>query len=152
MTLAQSHRVEPIFSTFAIKNNRDELAKLSAWINEFAGDVGLSAESAFQLELALSEAATNVIEHAFEDEVEHTLTIKLEYHQNQFTIELIDDGQPFDLTQYPAIEFPRTLAEAGEGGLGIHLIRHYTDEIHYQRQNNQNIITMIITTHSSNDC
>jgi anti-sigma regulatory factor (Ser/Thr protein kinase) len=113
--------------------------------------VGVSAESIFKLELAVTEAVTNVIEHAFEDKTEHKLTLKLAYRQNQFTIELIDEGQPFDPTQYPAVEFPRTLAEAGEGGLGIHLIRHYADIIDYQRQANQNILTMVITTTSKYD-
>jgi anti-sigma regulatory factor (Ser/Thr protein kinase) len=148
MTPAQSQRGESASSTLIIRNNLAELAKLNEWINEFAGDIGVSAENTFTLNLVVAEAVTNIIVHAFKDEGEHKLSIKLEYRQNQFTIELIDDGQPFDPTQHPPIEFPRTLAEAGEGGLGIHLIRHYTDKIHYRRQANQNILTLVITTNS----
>ena len=34
------------------------------------------------------------------------------------------------------------VAKRSIGGLGIHLIRHYMDEVSYQRTNDQNVLTM----------
>ena len=140
-----SDKLESVSSTIVIKNKLDELAKVSEWLHSFTLEAGISTESTFRLELALVEAVTNVIQYAFEEETEHRITLKLRYHQPHLTFILIDDGWPFDLTQYPAVELPKTLEEAGDGGLGVYLIRNYADEIHYQRQNDQNILTMRLT-------
>ena len=141
---SSSQAVEPVFDTLVIPNRLDELTTVSDWINGVAGQHGISAEITFRLDLVLTEAVTNVIKYAYDDDETHTITISLQFSESMFSIELSDDGRPFDPTRHPEVTLPRSLKEAGEGGLGIHLIRNYTDEYHYRRQDNNNILTMII--------
>lgn len=143
MTPLQSPHVEAVSSTLVIKNNLDQLVKLSEWINRLAGEIGLPTAKAFHLELALTEAVTNIIEYAFEAGAEHEITVKLSHRSDHLAVELIDEGRPFDPTRYKGVELPGTLDEAEVGGLGIHLLRSYTDKIQYKRRNNQNILTLI---------
>ncbi len=140
--------MKPASATLIIKNKLSELMTLSEWINSFAQGIGLTPQSTFKLELPLVEGVTNVIEHATDDGVELTITIKVMYHPPKFTIEILDDGQLFDPTDHPEVQFPRSLDDAAEGGLGIHLIRNYTDELFYKRENDHNVLTMIMTIDS----
>ena len=58
------------------------------------------------------------------------------------TFELRDEGKPFDPTAADTGDVVEATKQQKMGGLGIHLIRHYMDEICYERQNNQNVLTM----------
>lgn len=132
-----------------IQNDLDELTRLSEWVNHLAGQLNLSSKVTFRLDLTLAEAVTNVIQYAYEDEKNHEIVITLQYRKNGADVEVIDEGQPFDPLQAPEVVFPRSLDEASEGGLGIHLIRTYTDECYYRREVGKNILTMVVR--ESND-
>jgi anti-sigma regulatory factor (Ser/Thr protein kinase) len=54
-----------------------------------------------------------------------------------------DDGVAFNPLEAPAPRQPGSLAEATVGGLGIHLIRSFTDECRYRRENGRNHLTMV---------
>ena len=135
---------EPMLSTLTIQNKFDELKTLSDWTHKFAAQLGISSEIIFPLDLVLTEAVTNIIKYAYDDDLNHTIAIKLAYSKSTINIEVMDDGRPFDPTQYPEVVLPRSLEEANEGGLGIHLIRNYTAEYYYQRQPNENISIMVL--------
>jgi sigma-B regulation protein RsbU (phosphoserine phosphatase) len=136
--------LEPEFHQFVLKNSIDELDSLSDWINQLAQKLELSPRGSFRLELSVVEAVTNVVKYAYEDQAEHVITLSLHSSGTTVQIEIKDDGQSFDPLQYPPIVLPKTLEEAREGGLGIHLIRNYVDELLYRRENQHNIFTLII--------
>jgi serine/threonine-protein kinase RsbW len=128
----------------ALKNNFDELVTLSEWVDQLSGQLGLSPQCAFRLDLVLTEAVTNIIENAYVDEQAHDITVTLQYEDNRAKIQLKDDGVPFDPLQKPELVLPKSLEEAAEGGLGIHLIRRYTDECQYYRLSHENVLTFVI--------
>jgi anti-sigma regulatory factor (Ser/Thr protein kinase) len=136
--------VTDIFYELLLRNDFDELTKLSEWVNEISSKLKISSRGVFRLELILSEAVTNIIENAYEDDAEHRITLTLKHCGHTFKIQIRDDGLPFDPLKKPEVVFPNSLEEAEIGGLGIHLIRKYADECHYQRDEDQNILTVII--------
>ena len=135
---------EPVLYTLVLENRLDELTTVSEWINELASQLGISPKGTFRVDLALAEAVTNIIDYAFDDEAEHSIEVTLQYANHKATIQITDDGKPFDPLQAPEVVLPRSLEEAQEGGLGIRLIRHYTDECHYRRQDGKNLLSMVI--------
>ncbi|XGV98303.1 MAG: ATP-binding protein [Leptolyngbya sp. BL-A-14] len=141
---AIAQNLEPECHTLTLKNRLDELETLSDWISRLSSRFQLSSRGAFRLEITLIEAVTNIINYAYEDVAEHEITIVLRYLGNTASIEMKDDGKPFNPLEYPAVVLPSSLEEAQEGGLGIHLIRSYVDECSYQRDGNQNVFTVII--------
>ena len=130
--------------TLVLENKLDDLTKLSQWINNLAGRLGISPNDTFRLDLALAEAVTNIIRYAFEDSASHNIKVTMHYQYNNITVEIKDKGRPFDPLKHPKVIFPRSLEEASKGGLGIHLIRTYTDECYYRREGGANILTMVI--------
>ncbi len=81
----------------------------------------LADETLNDLKLAVTEACTNCVRHAYGDNG-GTVDIVYELHEDRLVVEVSDDGHGFD---------PGEVEEAGElteGGLGIAIIRAVVDE------------------------
>ena len=130
---------------FVLKNELHEIVKLSQWLNNtLAKEAQLSPKITFQLDLILEETITNIIDHAFDTPGTHDITVLFQVEANTITIQVIDSGKPFDPLSDHQVELPTTLEDAGKGGLGIHLIRSYARECHYQRAGDKNLFTVIV--------
>ena len=83
----------------------------------------LSQEELSDLKLALTEACTNSVRHAYRDGA-GVVEILYELHPDRVVVEVTDNGEGFEL--------PASLAadpdELTEGGLGIAIIRALCDE------------------------
>jgi len=78
------------------------------------------------LKLALTEACTNSVRHAYADD-EGTVQIVYELHPDKLVVEVADDGEGFEP---PGASTGLTLEdELSEGGLGIAIIQAVADEL-----------------------
>jgi serine/threonine-protein kinase RsbW len=84
----------------------------------------LSAEIVADLKLALTEACSNSVRHAYDEGREGVVEIRYELSGDRIAIQVTDDGSGFD----PEI-LERAQEELDEGGLGIAIIRALTDEL-----------------------
>ena len=83
----------------------------------------LEAETVADLKLALTEACSNSIRHAYAQGRTGVVEVRYELNGEKLQVEVTDDGAGFDVS---------TLAPDGEpdeGGLGIAIIRALTDEL-----------------------
>lgn len=85
----------------------------------------LSAEVLADLKLALTEACTNSVRHAY-DGGEGTVEIEYELYPDKLVVVVADDGDGFELTPLPPAVGAEDLVE---GGLGIAIIRALADEL-----------------------
>ena len=127
----------------AIRNRLEELGPASIWLQGFADGLGLPDEMCYRLDTGLNEAVTNVISYGYPDGAEHLIQIRLWAHGDTVSLEVEDDGLPFDPLRAEPRPAPHTLEEAPIGGLGIQLIRSMLDECHYRREAGRNHLTMI---------
>ena len=85
----------------------------------------LSDELLADLKLALTEAASNSVRHAYgANEDVGVVEIAYELHPDRLVIEVTDDGGGFDPTRAPGQP-----DELSEGGLGIAIIRAIADDV-----------------------
>jgi serine/threonine-protein kinase RsbW len=84
----------------------------------------LGDETLADLKLALTEACSNSIRHAYGEGAAGHVDIRYELLPDRLSIEVLDDGEGFD----PAAESDGGPAELTEGGLGIAIIRSIADE------------------------
>jgi serine/threonine-protein kinase RsbW len=82
----------------------------------------LPEETLADLKLALTEACSNSVRHAYADR-EGSVEILYELHEDRLVIEVLDEGEGFD-----ADETEQAAEELSEGGLGIAIIRAIADE------------------------
>src|SRR5712691_5697527 len=80
------------------------------------------------LKLALTEAVSNSVRHAYGPNGDGHVEITYELKLDRLGIEVIDDGEGFDPDETPSFEGE----ELSEGGLGIAIIRSIADEFEIQ--------------------
>jgi serine/threonine-protein kinase RsbW len=96
-------------------------------LSGLADIVTLSEELLADLKLALTEAVSNSVRHAYADG-RGFVSIAYELSGNALAVEVVDDGKGFDPERPPALEGE----ELTEGGLGIAIIRTIADEFELQ--------------------
>jgi anti-sigma regulatory factor (Ser/Thr protein kinase) len=75
--------------------------------------------------LAVTEACSNSVRHAYRDGREGAVQINYELHPDRLVVEVCDDGQGFAIEQ----SLPVGGTSLTEGGLGIAIIRELADEL-----------------------
>jgi serine/threonine-protein kinase RsbW len=76
------------------------------------------------LKLALTEAVSNSVRHAYGDKGSGHVDITYELQPDRLRIQVVDDGDGFDPHEAPSL----VGEELSEGGLGIAIIRTIADE------------------------
>jgi serine/threonine-protein kinase RsbW len=117
-------------------------------IREFVGEVarqgGFSDKDVYNIQLATDEAASNMIEHAYENIPDGVIDLSCGMEDEQIRIVLIDYGEPFDPSVIPLPDLKADLSDRKIGGLGIFLMRKLMDEVHYEpKPDKSNVLTMI---------
>lgn len=95
------------------------------------------------MKLVLEEVLSNIINYAFDDGDHHHILIKVHHTDSHVYLQTQDTGLTFNPLESKSREQPLDLASAEIGGLGIHLIRSYTERCRYKRIDEQNHFTMI---------
>ena len=106
---------------------------------EFCLSAGLAEFSAYQVEMAVDEACTNVIEHSYggevppREEARHPgIRVHFREHDDRIQVEIIDRGAGFDFQAQPVVA-PEAYLESGtECGLGMYTISQFVDAVDYQ--------------------
>jgi len=116
-------------------------------IREFVGEIartgGFSDKDVYNIQLATDEAASNIIEHAYENQPDGVLDLSCGVRNDVITIILIDHGGSFDPSDVPPPDLKADLSDRKIGGLGLFLMRKLMDEVHYEsRPDKSNVLTM----------
>lgn len=131
-------------SRLVLTSDHHDLAALAEWLEHFADKNVLPAQARFRLDLVLTEAVTNVMDHGHLPEVKGRIELACLVQDQLIQVEITDDGPPFDPTARAPVVLPDCLAMATPGGLGIHLIRQYTSTLAYHRENACNVLRMTL--------
>ena len=84
---------------------------------------GTAEAAAEDVKLAVDEACSNVIKHAYKGDTANKIIVKFRTNQKGFEVIIEDTGLKAD----PAFIKGRDLDDVRPGGLGIHLIRRAFD-------------------------
>ena len=85
----------------------------------------VSEETLNDLKLALTEACTNSVRHAYRQERGGTVEIAYHLEPDRLVVEVADDGEGFQPSEVEAGDN----GDLSEGGLGIAIIRAIADEV-----------------------
>ena len=128
----------------------DSLEKLMHFVSGFAEDHGFSKTRISEIQLAAEEALLNIFQYAYPGEdkggVEVTCEMKSE---SELNIRILDNGIPFDILSLSEPDISCPLPDRKIGGLGCYLIRKMADQVHYSRQGDANILTLLVRRGSS---
>lgn len=127
---------------FGLKNDLSELRALHRHLHEWAENIGLSADAVARINVCLDELFTNIVSYGFEDNLEHTIKFILNGDNHVVTINIVDDGIPFNPLAKADPELPVNIESAKIGGLGIRIIKELMDRVFYEREQCSNKLTI----------
>ncbi len=125
-----------------IQASTENLAEVREFVSKHASDHGFSKKNISDIRLAVDEACTNIIKHAYNYDKSKVVSIELEFNNNQLIVVLSDYGIGFNPDSYEKPNIPEQIKLKKRGGMGVHLIRNLMDKVVYQKSDGKNILYM----------
>ena len=132
--------------TLEIESDVANVASVGMCVSRLGESFGFAPQHCFELELAIVEAVTNSVEHAYEEQ-RGLVRIRLAWDeaQSELTIAIEDQGQPIPDQWLPKSGRYRFQEEGGfeEGGRGLFLMNQLTDELEISSDGGTNRVRMV---------
>lgn len=126
-------------TTLALDSDPAKLADLYPRLLALCSDDGLDDLAAFQLTTVIIEAINNSIEHGYNGEPGHTVSVCWHSDPNAVEIEIHDHGRPLPPEIIDQSVMPMPDAESGRG---LAIIREWTDSASYDRIGDENVLKL----------
>ncbi|MBN1782353.1 ATP-binding protein [bacterium] len=123
---------QPVERHLCIPGKTENLEFIRNFVSGMARKAGFNDKDVNKIELAIDEACTNVIEHAYRDTGEGDIDIDVEYDTQKFKVVVADQGRSFVMEDIKIPDMEKYMAELKVGGLGIYLMRTLMDEVDYR--------------------
>lgn len=117
-----------------IPSQADNLEIIRELVSRVATKVGFSEDDVNKIELAVDEACTNVIKHAYEKDSKKPIDIVIKIDYEKLTVIITDRGKGFNPRRVRLPNMKEYLAEMRVGGLGIYLMKTLMDEVDFDIQ------------------
>lgn len=122
----------------------ESLAAIGQFIAAATEQAGFDACTAYQIQLAVDEACSNIIEHAYGDEGAGIIECTYRIRHEEFVVVLRDYGQPFAPETVPEPNLSANIEQRSGGGLGLYLIRTIMDEVDFDFESEAgNVLTLV---------
>jgi anti-sigma regulatory factor (Ser/Thr protein kinase) len=110
---------------------------------KMAEAAGFDASVADGVALAVDEAATNVLEHAYGGAIDREVELRFEDRGENLVIEVVDNGAAVDPGAVPRVDLSRYATERRKGGLGVHLMGKIMDGVTFGREGGRNVCRLV---------
>jgi serine/threonine-protein kinase RsbW len=114
------------------------LEDVREFVARHASDAEFAPDVVEQMKMAVDEACTNVIEHAYEGRTEKPIDIAVIIKPDRLTVRISDEGQAFDPHRYSEPDLVQFAQNRKAGGFGVHIMKRLMDQVEYRTRGNRN--------------
>jgi serine/threonine-protein kinase RsbW len=125
-----------------IRNCRKEISRVVDAVDKFADVHHLAAEIVGDVQIALDEVLTNIVNYGYTDDAEHEIRISLRVGDGVLETTVEDDGVPFNPLESTKPNTSAPLHERRIGGVGLHFVKNLMDEVSYARVGDRNRVVL----------
>jgi sigma-B regulation protein RsbU (phosphoserine phosphatase) len=126
-----------------IRSDLTDLRRARDFVRAFCRTIPaghLGEDDVAELELAVNEAASNIMKHAYHGRTDQRIQLDAQAQPDRLTVRLHHLGDPFDPARVP----PPVLDGSRESGFGVYLINQSVDDVRYSRdERGRNCIDLI---------
>lgn len=108
------------------------LAQIADFVTQAATQAGLDDKACYAVQMAVDEACTNIIEHAYGGEGEGKIQLNCQVQAEGLQVTIFDQGTPFDPEQIPELDTNAPIAERRRRGMGLFFIYKLMDRVEYK--------------------
>lgn len=128
--------------TLTVQASTQYLSDVRAFVADCAHNAGFQSSDVEDIRLAVDEAFTNIVEHAYNYDTSKEVCLSTGFNKNKFWISISDEGKPYDPTSYKEPNIPERIKQGKGGGVGVYLIKKLMDHVEYKTIGNINQIRM----------
>jgi len=125
-----------------VRSTTDNLSLIRKFTEDAARESGFDETTVPKIVLAVDEACTNIIKHAYKNSPEGKIFISISFHSSKFVVTITDNGKHFNPALVPEPNIKEYYKQRKVGGLGIYLIKKLMDEVNYSTFNDRNKVVL----------
>ena len=91
--------------------------------------LGLTEDALFDIDLAVEEASTNIVRHAYRSGQAGDILLRVETTDDLVRITLTDWGLPFNTEDLLPLDVDAPAEARSVGGMGLHLVHRLMDDV-----------------------
>ena len=127
-----------------IPSQSDNLSLIRDVVTKIASRMGFDTDEASKIELAVDEACTNVIKHAYANNSDQMIEISIKIDQEKLIIIVADNGKGFNPDKIKFPDLNESIKKGRQGGLGLCLIKTLMDKVEFEiKPGSKNQVKMI---------
>lgn len=138
-----SKQIKNIRKRSTFKSSTDNLSSIRDFVKSAAQQVGFSKDISGNIILAVDEAVTNVIKHAYKYSDEGKILVSISFIKNKFSVSISDKGTHFNSKLIRDPDLEEYYKQKRVGGLGMFLMKKLMDDVKYSQPQNRNKVTLI---------
>jgi serine phosphatase RsbU (regulator of sigma subunit)/anti-sigma regulatory factor (Ser/Thr protein kinase)/transposase len=139
MAFGRARTIREVVSHFPAEES--QLDGIRRFVQETSRNTTLTTKDVNSILLAIEEACTNVIRHAYLYGA-GTIRVHIAVASDRVIFSIYDRGRSFDFERAGAPDLNRYVQTGRKGGLGIYLIRKIMDEVDYRTIGDENRLRM----------
>jgi serine/threonine-protein kinase RsbW len=117
--------------TLQIDSRTEHLVEVREFVSAAAQEFGFTDEEISKIALAVDEACTNIIKHAYRFDPNKKITLTIHPADSEFQIVIEDNGLQFNPLDIPRPDMKEYLTHYRRGGLGVYLMKSLMDKVEY---------------------
>lgn len=125
-----------------VKADTRNLSEVREFVRQHSREFGFGDKQSSEIELAVDEAFTNIIKHAYSGRKGLPVQLTLLFRKDQLHVSLFDSGDSFEPGSYSKPDIQTLAHEKKKGGMGVYLIQRLMDHVEYRRDDHRNEIRM----------
>lgn len=114
-----------------IESRTERLIDVRKFVSAAARDFGFDDEEVSKIALAIDEACTNIIKHAYNFDPDKEINVTVKAGNSAFEVLITDHGKQFNPDAVPSPDMKEYLSHYKRGGLGVYLMRSLMDKVEY---------------------
>lgn len=126
-----------------VSASTEHLSSVRSFVAESARKHGFQEKEIDEIKLAVDEAFTNIIKHAYNFDNQKKVSLKTGSENENFWVSIHDEGKPYDPGTYKEPNIAERIKEGKRGGAGIYLIKKLMDKVEYSTSGRVNQIRLI---------
>lgn len=137
----------------SVKSKTENLSIIRDFIKSTTTEAGVASDVVENIILAVDEACTNIIKHAYKSSPDGEIIIKTKSTLSCFVVSITDYGKSFEPDTIPEPDLQKYYRQKRVGGLGMYLMKTLMDDVKYVSipgKHNEVMLSKNIETAQSN--
>src|SRR5512132_36461 len=118
-----------VVDSLSVDSRVENLAEIADFTERAAKAAGLDDKQVYDVQMAVDEACTNVIEHAYHRRKNGVIEISCDKRGKDFVVLIRDFGDPFDPRKVARPKIHDPLYRRRIGGLGLFFMNQLMDSV-----------------------